>query len=350
MIYIRTMNRVFTLIFLVNVISTHAADRPFAFQKMKLGKLPANYISGAHGTGKPSSWEIAEIEVPSTLNPKINIKQHALVHVGNIKDSYNYPVLIYEGDKFDEMTLTVRLRITGGNTVQAAGIVFGAKDDKNFFYIALKPKTKQLFASDVTNGLISKGRESLIPDPKDGWYKITLTCRARKISWVINGKTYPELLAPNPVVGKVGVWTRGDTACEFTVVKIEKPETVAQTAVKDAAKNNKHVSYLQLVAPTRNAGTLSIVASSRPGDIGKVTLQAQDVKNTLNDGTIFYSPEEKTIRVTMPVRDKDGKIIAAAHVHLKHSTFGTRKTHKALASAIVLKLGDLVQNYRRLFD
>ena len=53
------------------------------------------------------------------------------------------------------------------------------------------------------------------------------------------------------------------------------------------------------------------------------TLQAApkpaDVRETLSEGTVFYSPGRDSIRVTMPVRDKDGAIIAAANIFLKNS-------------------------------
>lgn len=348
MINAKNIYRNFTLIILVSLVSVTAAERPFDLQKMKLGRLPANYISGSHGTGKSSLWEITEIEVPSSLNPNIFVKKHVLAHVGKIQDSDNYPVLFHKDKEFEEIKVTARLRITGGKTVQAAGIIFGAKDDKNFLLIALKPATKELYATDITNGSISKARISAIPAPKDGWYNIILSCRSRRISWVINGETYPELLAPKPVRGKVGVWTRGDTACEFSLIKIEKPETIAQKAVNLASKNNKHVSILQLIAEVPKTKNLSIVASSRPNDLGKKIPEEQDVKKTLKDGTIFYRSDKKTVRVTMPVRDQDGIIIAAAYIYLKPS--GNRIKHNALASAIVLKIEEQVQDSRRLFQ
>ena len=100
MINPKNMFRAFTFTFIVSLISATGADRPFDLQKMKLGGLPANYMSGSHGTGKASLWEISEIEVPSALNPNMLIKQHVLAHVGKIQDPDNYPVLLHKDNEF----------------------------------------------------------------------------------------------------------------------------------------------------------------------------------------------------------------------------------------------------------
>ena len=327
-----------------------AAVGSFEFHKMKLGDLPKEYISGNHGNGGTSTWKITEIELPGELDPKATYKRRILAHTGKNNDDQHYPVLLYGAKEFSDMRLNARVRITGGKGTQAVGICFGAANDKNFFLLALKPSTRRVYATDVQNGAISSGHVSELPVTKDGWYELVITCRDRRVSFLINGKSYPSFDTPTPLKGKVGFWTRADTACEFAKFEVGKPVSIAQQAVQSVSRTNKHVKNLKLFAIADNAKAPSLAASTTGTGIGKPAEEPEDIKKTLTDGTVFYTETKNATQVTMPVRDKDGDIIAAAVINLEKSVLANRDLYRARASAVVIDLGKRIQDKRQLFE
>ena len=79
-------------------------------------------------------------------------------------------------------------------------------------------------------------------------------------------------------------------------------------------------------------------------------MEPEDIKKTLTDGTVFYTETKNATQVIMPVRDKDGDIIAAAVINLEKSVLANRDLYRARASAVVIDLGKRIQDKRQLFE
>ena len=148
----------------------------------------------------------------------------------------------------------------------------------------------------------------------------------------------------------MGFWTRADTACEFAKFEVGKPVSIAQQAVQSVSRTNKHVKNLKLFAIADNVKAPSLVASTTGTGIGKSAEEPEDIKKTLTDGTVFYTETKNATQVTMPVRDKDGDIIAAAVINLEKSVLANRDLYRARASAVVIDLGKRIQDKRQLFE
>ena len=322
------------------------ADNPLNFSKHPVGKTPNGFrVAG----GTTNEWKVIEAEVPSSLDPSLMVKRRCLRHSGGTNNSTRYPSLVHTGESYEDLVIKTSFRINGGNGVQAAGVVIRAQPDNTSFIFAVIPANKAMYLTYCEKGVKFGGGSTHISLPKDGWYHLELTCQNNAINGRINGKSFEELkLIRNPPgPGKVGFWTRGDTDCLFTMSSVSLPMSFAQSVINEIVRTNKHLQRVELSAIRPGKKNPEVAAATNPKQVGQPAHAS--CLDTIENGTVIYSKSRDTIEVIMPVKNVDGKIIAAARMILKPGKFTTQTKNRALASAVAIELGRKIQTHAKLF-
>jgi hypothetical protein len=250
----------------------------------------------------------------------------------------HYPLLIYEGEVFDDFVLRTRFKITAGQDEQMAGIAFRIKDDKNYYYIRASalPGTFAFFR--FANGQLNSRVSANVPVATNVWHDLVIDCKGNEIRGSFDGtELLLVLVRDQPLnIGKLGFWTKSDSAALFgktTITYIPKV-ILAQKLVNDALGHYPRLQQLKIFAS--RDGVPCLIAGTNPQEIGHPAAQVE--KDVIAKGAIFYGKEKDSVLVTFPLHDANGEAIAAVKVIMKSFPGQTEKNAIARALPIVQQM------------
>jgi hypothetical protein len=129
-----------------------------------------------------------------------------------------YPYVVAQGvQDFTKGEITVRFEGISGRIDQGAGILFNLKPNGD--YLALR-------ANCLENNLVlwkfEKGKRSSVkwirntPTPSHQWHDLKVRIDGNKVEGWLDGKLYLEHTLPQPVSGRIGLWSKADSHVYFT--------------------------------------------------------------------------------------------------------------------------------------
>jgi hypothetical protein len=146
-----------------------------------------------------------------------------------------------------------------------------------------------------------------------------------------NGLTLNDTTFSN---GKIGFWCKADTRCCFVDARVHylPKAPFAQTVVVAVKKEYPRLLALELYA-NKEPGSPVIVGDAVAADLGKPgTKYDEDV---IQDGKTYYLKTRHWVEVTMPLRDRNGDVMAAMKTRMDTFPGETRDT--AVTRALVVK-------------
>jgi hypothetical protein len=137
-----------------------------------------------------------------------------------------YPYVVAPGvENFQNGEITVRFECLSGRIDQGAGILFNLKPNGDYLTIR---------ANCLENNLVlwkfEKGRRSSVewarntPTASRQWHDLKVRIAGNKVEGHLDGKLYLQHSLPEPVSGRVGLWSKADSYMhfdDFTVVASE---------------------------------------------------------------------------------------------------------------------------------
>ncbi len=119
-------------------------------------------------------------------------------------------------DNFTSGKITVRFKAMAGRIDQGAGILFDLKPNGDYYALRANP---------LENNLVlwryKAGRRSSVSwvrnvnTPSRVWHTLTLVVDGNLVKGFVNGHHYLSTQLPQPVSGKVGLWTKADSVVYF---------------------------------------------------------------------------------------------------------------------------------------
>ena len=347
------LKRVFVLLLAGIAVAVSAAQIEFDFSQDAMDETPPGFVSLVTGPGQPAHWKVTEEEVPPILAPlepnsPENTAKRAVLSVQSFNlDENHCPVLLYTKEILTDFTLTTRFKIAGGIVDPSAGLVFRAQDESNYYVVRASAAGNLLWYRVVDGqSLMSQGIGVKTPIKKDVWRELRVECQGAQIRCLLDGQlAIPPARPGSPTNGlaindttfprgKVGFWTRSDTKCSFADASVTYTPHIPYVQVVIANIVKRYPSLLGLkVFANVNPGLPSII-----GDIDEHRLGSPGTKteaDVIARGSIYYLKVDKTIEITLPVRDRNGDVVAALAVKLKSFPGETQST--ALDRAVIVK-------------
>jgi hypothetical protein len=112
--------------------------------------------------------------------------------------------------------ITVRFEGISGRIDQGAGILFNLKPNGDYLTVR---------ANCLENNLVlwkfEKGRRSSVkwirdtPTPSRRWHDLKIRIAGAKVEGWLDGKLYLEHTLPEPVSGRIGLWSKADSHVYF---------------------------------------------------------------------------------------------------------------------------------------
>ncbi|HXT60229.1 MAG TPA: hypothetical protein VN699_16430 [Pirellulales bacterium] len=185
--------------------SADADKRVWDFEGDKPGEIAAGFSEEA------GQWRVVETDGGKALAQQAK----------NPDETFNV-CLVKDGDAKD-LGLQVRFKAVAGELDQGGGVVWRAKDAKNYYVARYNPLEDNFRVYKVVAG---KRLQLATADIKrsDGWHALRVTMRGEQIQCFYDGKKHLEVKdATFAGSGKVGLWSKADARTYFDELTLLVP-------------------------------------------------------------------------------------------------------------------------------
>ncbi|HEV2210108.1 MAG TPA: family 16 glycoside hydrolase [Verrucomicrobiae bacterium] len=333
-----------------------AAEHTFDFSECREGQLPPGFRSALTGKGQPGNWQVIQIEVPSlmpALSP--NAPSHAvrsvLAQLAQDPTDEHFPLLIYEDESYGDFTLTTRFETVKGAVERMAGIVFRLQDPTNYYVLRASSLGNTFRFYKVVNGERGSIIGPEISIPSGEWHELGVECKGNQIRCLFDGKLAIPTITDNSFPrGKIGFWTKSDSVSYFVDAKIVyiRTEDPARGIVRGMLKHYSRLLGLKIYVPGAQAGTTRLIASGDEEEIGKPGSKTE--REVIARAETYYGKEHGVVSVVMPLRDRNGDVMAAVRVVMKSFAGQTEANAIERAAPIVKEIQAKVQTLDDLVE
>jgi hypothetical protein len=330
--------------------SAVGAERKFDFSQTPENQTPAGFRSTVAGHGKPGEWKVILVDVPPVLAPltpnaTVSSKRAVLAQLAEDPTDEHFPLLIFEPETFADFTLTTRFKTVGGKKEQMAGIAFRIQNETNYYVVRASSLGNTFRFYKVVNGQRGNLIGPETPIPSGVWHEMRVECKANQIRCSLDGQDLIPPLTDNSFgSGKIGFWTKSDSVTYFSETKIVyTPRDIpAQAIVREMVQKYPRLVGLRIYVAGTEAGSSRVVGSKEEAEIGQAGGKTE--QDVINQGSVYYGKGDKTVSVTMPLRDRNGEIIAAGRVVMKSFAGQTEQNAVARALPIVREMQRRIQS------
>ncbi|WP_435011600.1 hypothetical protein P12x_002916 [Tundrisphaera lichenicola] len=129
-------------------------------------------------------------------------------------DEFN--VVLADSPTARDVDLSVRLSAFAGLDDRGGGVVWRAKDAKNYYVARYNHLEDNFRVYKVVDGKRSPELQNADIKHHDGWTKLRVTMKGDRIECYLDGKKYLEVRDDTfPGAGKVGLWSKADARTLF---------------------------------------------------------------------------------------------------------------------------------------
>ncbi len=127
-----------------------------------------------------------------------------------------WAVAILEERKFADVDVSVKGKPLSGKEDQSAGLIFRAKDARNYYLVRSNGLEDNFRLYTMTDGKRKQIASAKVDPPKVGeWHTIRVVAKGKKIQAYIGDKRLIDHEDATFAEGYVGLWTKADSVTEF---------------------------------------------------------------------------------------------------------------------------------------
>ena len=145
--------------------------------------------------------------------------------IDNVKAFAYFPYAVAPSvENFTDGEISMRFQLLDGALDQCAGILFNLKPNGDYLAVRFNGKEDNLVLWTFNKGVrkfVKKGAEDM-PLMMREWHSMKIAVHGTKLEGWLNGKRLLEYTLPEPVSGKVGVWSKTDSVAYFDDFSVTK--------------------------------------------------------------------------------------------------------------------------------
>ena len=139
----------------------------------------------------------------------------------NPDDTFN--VVLADDTRAKDVDLSVRLKAVAGELDRGGGLVWRAKDAKNYYIARYNPLEGNFRVYKVEDGTRTQFQSAEVPGDL-AWHTLRVRMAGDRIRCDLDGKTLLEATDGTfPGAGKVGLWSKSDARTYFDDLKLTEP-------------------------------------------------------------------------------------------------------------------------------
>ena len=130
-----------------------------------------------------------------------------------------YPVAVQRDSRLQDGRIQVEVRIVAGCVDLAAGLAFGLTNVGNSMVLAVDMVAGELQLLEFINNARSFCERKAVAIPMDQWFRLEVAIAGERITALVDGKPGLHFTASQPIVGFIGLWSKGDTTAYYRNLK-----------------------------------------------------------------------------------------------------------------------------------
>jgi hypothetical protein len=139
---------------------------------------------------------------------------HVLAQMARNEDA-TFNVALVEGTHFKDLDLSVRLRAVAGEVDRGGGLVWRARDARNYYIARYNPLEDNFRVYKVEAGKRTQFASSKVPGDEK-WHTLRVTMAGNKITCYLDGQKHLETEDSTfPEAGMIGLWSKADAQSYF---------------------------------------------------------------------------------------------------------------------------------------
>lgn len=126
-----------------------------------------------------------------------------------------FNVTLVDGTDYKDLDLSVGFKAVAGEVDQGGGLVWRARDAKNYYVARYNPLENNFRVYKVAQGVRTQFA-SVDVRRSDGWHTLRVTMQGDHIEFYYDAKKYLDLRDSTfPESGRIGLWTKADAQTLF---------------------------------------------------------------------------------------------------------------------------------------
>jgi hypothetical protein len=127
-----------------------------------------------------------------------------------------WAVAILEDKRFADVDVAVRVKPISGKEDQTGGLIFRAKDAKNYYLVRSNGLEDNFRLYTMTDGKRKQIATTKVTPPKAGeWHRLRVVAKGTKIQAYVDDKLQIDHEDRTYSEGYLGLWTKADAVTEF---------------------------------------------------------------------------------------------------------------------------------------
>ena len=132
-----------------------------------------------------------------------------------------WAVALLEDQKFADVDVSVRFRPASGKEDASGGIIFRAKDGRNYFLVRANALENNFRLYTIVNGKRSTVASARVDEPKLGtWHTIRVIATGPRVQAHLDNAPLLDHQDKTFTDGWVGLWTKADSVTEFADLEV----------------------------------------------------------------------------------------------------------------------------------
>jgi 3-keto-disaccharide hydrolase len=132
-----------------------------------------------------------------------------------------WAVALLEDQRFADVDVSVRFRPVSGKEDASGGVIFRAKDGRNYLLVRANALENNFRLYTIVNGKRSTVASARVTEPQLGtWHTIRVAAAGPKIRASLDGVPLLEHQDKTFADGWVGLWTKADSVTEFADLEV----------------------------------------------------------------------------------------------------------------------------------
>jgi hypothetical protein len=149
-----------------------------------------------------------------TADPTAPSKPNVLAQLAESRGP-EFNVALVGGTNFRYVDVSVQMKAVAGRTDQGGGLVWRARDGKNYYIARYNPLENNFRVYKVVNGARTELKSATIVR-SDGWHTLRVTMTGDHIECFYDGKKYLDVRDSTFTdAGRIGLWTKADAQTHF---------------------------------------------------------------------------------------------------------------------------------------
>ena len=132
-----------------------------------------------------------------------------------------WAVAVLEDQKFEDVDVSVRFRPVSGKEDASGGIIFRAKDGRNYFLVRANALENNFRLYAIVNGKRSTIASARVEEPKLGtWHTIRVVATGPRVQAYLDNAPLLDHQDKTFTEGWDGLWTKADSVTEFADLEV----------------------------------------------------------------------------------------------------------------------------------